>query len=194
LADRATADTIAAAGTVDVDGTFYRHTLPRYRTLSGSVAGGRWGPEGEYPVLYLGRPPDSVVVEAYRHLVEPIEGMRPELVGPRRFLICRLHISQVLDLRELAVRRQAGLDLEDLQSDVGDYSACQRVGLAAHQLGLHGIIAPAATRFGETLAVFERRLPADELPELVSDELWESLPVDPRKLRVVTDQRGGLIG
>jgi hypothetical protein len=144
-------------------------------------------------VLYLGRPPDSVTVEAYRHLVEPIEGMRPELVGPRRFLTCRLHITDVLDLRDPGARRQVGLDLEHLHSEVGDYCACQRVGLAAHQLGLHGIIAPAATRFGETLAVFEQRLPGDEQPELVLDELWESLPVDPRKLRVVTDQRDGVI-
>jgi len=36
------------------------------------------------------------------------------------------------------------------------------VGLAAHQLGLHGVIAPAATGLGLTLALFEHNLPAEQ--------------------------------
>lgn len=186
MADRTAVVAVAAAGATSVSGIFERHTSPRYRTLTGSAAGGRWGPEGSYPVLYLGRPTDSVTVEAYRHLVEPIEGMRPELVGPRRLLKCRVEISQILDLRDALVRDQVGIAMTDLMSDVGDYAACQRIGVAAHQLGLHGIVAPAATGLGETLAVFERRLPAYEQPELLGDEIWETLPSDPRKVRDVT--------
>jgi RES domain-containing protein len=185
VADRNTVVAVAAAGTVDIKGTFQRHISPRYRTLTGSASGGRWGPEGAYPVLYLGRPTASVVVEAHRHLVEPIEGMRPEMVGPRRLLTCEVRISNVLDLRDQPVWTSLGIGLDDLRSDVGDYAACHRIGRAAHQLGLHGIIAPAATGLGETLAIFERRLPAEEQPVLVGDELWETLPADPRKLRVV---------
>ena len=60
--------------------------------------------------------------------------------------------------------------------------------MAAHQLGLHGIIAPAATRFRGDSGLFERRLPADEQPVLLSDALWETLPADPRKLRVANPQ------
>jgi hypothetical protein len=37
-------------------------------------------------VLYLGRPDTSVIAEAYRSLVDAVEGMRPELLGPRRFV------------------------------------------------------------------------------------------------------------
>ncbi|HWF50477.1 MAG TPA: RES family NAD+ phosphorylase [Solirubrobacteraceae bacterium] len=180
---------VAAAGTVTVERTFQRHTSPRYRTLSGSAAGGRWGPPGAYPVLYLGRPTDSVAVEAYRHLVEPIEGMRPELVGPRRLLTCEVKITRVLDLRDSDVRAQVGLGQEGLMSEVGDYEACHRVGLAAHQLAFHGILAPAATGLGETFAIFERRLPADEQPELVADEMWETLPADPRIPLLVEPER-----
>jgi hypothetical protein len=58
-------------------------------------------------------------------------------------------------------------------------------GEVAHQLRLHGIIAPAATGLGETLALFEQHLPADEMPALVADELWDVLPADPRRLRLV---------
>jgi RES domain-containing protein len=189
VADRSTVVAVAAAGTVTVEGTFQRHTSPRYRTLSGSAAGGRWGPEGAYPVLYLGRPADSVSVEAHRHLVEPIEGMRPELVGPRRLLTCEVRITHVLDLRAVGARENLRIGLHDLMSEVGNYAACHRIGQAAHQLGLHGIIAPAATGLGETLAVFERRLPAAEQPVLVAEEMWETLPTDPRKLRLQPDAK-----
>ena len=68
-----------------------------------------------------------------------------------------------------------------MTSDVGDYDVCHRVGQAAHQLELHGIIAPAATGIGETLAIFERRLPADEQPVLIDVLTWQGLPADPRQ-------------
>lgn len=192
MADRSTVVAVAAAGGITIEGTFQRHISPRYRTLSGSAAGGRWGPEGAYPVLYLGRPTDSIAAEAHRHLVEPIEGMRPELVGPRRLLTCEVRITQVLDLRDASVRDVLKLELDDLMSDVGDYAACHRIGQAAHQLGLHGVIAPSAGGIGETLAVFERRLPAAEQPVLVADEIWDVLPRDPRTLGLIQpDPRDG---
>lgn len=71
---------------------------------------------------------------------------------------------------------------------VGDYEPCWRVARAAHQLGLHGILAPAATGFGETLAVFEEHLMPEELPRLVDEEIWEALPADPSQLRAVRDE------
>ncbi|MBS1861218.1 MAG: RES family NAD+ phosphorylase [Actinobacteria bacterium] len=163
-----------------VRGTFHRHCSPRQRPLSGNASGGRWGPEGAYPVLYLGRPIESVVVEAYRHLVEPTEGMKPEMVGPRKVVTCELAISNVLDLRDEGNRATVGLSLADVTGAVGDYEACQQVGLAAHQLEMHGIIAPAATGLGETLAIFERHLPADEQPAVLGEETWDGLPADPR--------------
>lgn len=43
-----------------------------------------------------------------------------------------------------------------------------------------GILAPAATGVGETLALFERRLPAEEQPELIDIATWDGLPADPR--------------
>jgi RES domain-containing protein len=178
--DRSLAVAVSRAGTVTVRGVFERHCSPRQRPLSGNASGGRWGPEGAYPVLYLGRPIESVVVEAYRHLVEPTEGMRPEMVGPRKVVTCELEISNVLDLREEGNRETVGLSLTEMTGEIGDYEACQRVAQAAHQLELHGIIAPSATGLGETLAVFERHLPADEQPTILDEKTWEGLPVDPR--------------
>jgi RES domain-containing protein len=106
--DRSLAIAVARASTVTIEGTFQRHASLRYRTLSGSAAGGRWGPQGAFPVFYLARPTASVIVEAYRHLVEPVEGMRPELVAPRRLLTCEVRVTMILDLRTTETSARSG--------------------------------------------------------------------------------------
>ena len=75
---------------VDVDGEFERHAALSAPLLTSSQAGGRWGPPGAFGVLYLGRPRSSVVVEAYRHLVDDVPGMRPALLKPRRLLFVQV--------------------------------------------------------------------------------------------------------
>jgi hypothetical protein len=179
---------VARCAPVDIDGEFQRHASVRWPALTGSSSGGRWGRPHAFPVLYLGRPAASVVVEAYRHLVDDIDGMRPELVQPRRLVTCRVVCTSILDLRVAANLEAVGLTAAQLTSAVGDYEACQQVAAVSHQLGLHGIIAPSAGGFGETLALFEQHLPANELPvQIGPDELWDGLPADPRRprLRVV---------
>jgi hypothetical protein len=109
------------------------------------------------------------------------------MIAPRRLVTCEVDASQVLDLRAEDALAAVGLSETDVLSDVGDYDACQSVGRVAHQLELHGIIAPAATGLGETLALFEQHLTADELPRLVAQEIWDGLPADPRRLRIVQD-------
>lgn len=172
-----------------ISGVFQRHVSPKVRDLVGSASGGRWGPPGSFPVLYLGRPPDSVIIEAYRHLVEPVMdgAMKPELVGPRRLLTCSLDVHNIIDLRTEDALLTVGLTPDRVMSPVGDHAACQDVGKAAHQLECHGIISTAASGIGETLALFERHLPENELPVLLDDELWDALPSDPRRLRAVDE-------
>lgn len=171
---------VSRASATTVAGRFQRHVSPRQEPLRGSRAGGRWGPEGAYAVLYLGRPTDSVIVEAYRHLIETVEGMQPHMVGPRHLVTCEIGVTSVLDLREGASCDAVGLTITDLCSEVGDYGTCHRIGEAAHELGLHGIIAPAAGGLGETLAIFEDQLPEGEQPMLIEEQTWASLPGDPR--------------
>jgi RES domain-containing protein len=182
---------VGRAPRTQVEGTFERHVSRDWRGLTGSSAGGRWGPPGAFSVLYLGRPRPSVLVEAYRHLVDPFEGMTGDMVQPRRLLLVEVSVADVLDLRDESAAVAVGLSQEDLASPVGDYEACWRVARAAHQLGLHGILAPAATGFGETLAMFEEHLAPEELPRLVGEEVWEALPADPRRLRSVKDEDAG---
>lgn len=70
---------IAELDEVDESGEWQRHvSLRRAReALDGHAGQGRWGTAAGFPVLYLGRPTASVVIEAYRHL--PGEAFSPEL-------------------------------------------------------------------------------------------------------------------
>ncbi len=175
----------------EVHGTFQRHTGLHVQNVTGSPSGGRWGPPGAFPVLYLGRPTDAVVGEAYRHLVDDVEGMTGQAVGPRTLWTVNVAVKQVVDLRDPASLAAVGLTIDDLRSDIDDYSRCQEVAQAAHQLQLHGIVAPSATGVGETLALFDHGLPVAEVPTVVRRETWERLPADPRRLRVVEDRGTG---
>lgn len=176
---------VSRASLCSVEGTFQRHSSPRLTTLTGSPAGGRWGPPGAFPVLYVDRPTASVTIEAYRHLVDDVEGMTGDNVGPRLLWTCHVSVSSVLDLRVPTSRDAVALTMDDLTSDVDNYGPCQRIAEAAYQLQLHGIIAPAAGRNGETLALFDHHLPAAELPTVTRQESWPKLPADPRRLRSV---------
>jgi hypothetical protein len=178
---------VAQLSRIRVSGTFLRHTAIKHPTISGHPVGGRWAPPDAFPILYLGRPEQSVVVEAHRHLVEATEGMRPELVGPRLLLTCAVDVDDVIDLRSPEDWANVGLDLPALRSEVGDYAPCQRLGAKAHQLGRTGVLAPSASGLGETLALFTNRLSSSELPVLTERVLWETLPHDPRRLRLVNE-------
>jgi hypothetical protein len=96
------------------------------------------------------------VIEAYRHLVDDElddAGTLAASVLERRIVTCKIDVAKILDLRESAARAALSLTDTRLFSEVGDYTACQAIGAAAHQLGLAGLIAPAASERGETLAL-----------------------------------------
>ena len=85
-----------------------------------------------------------------------------------------------------------GLDLAILYSEPqlpegAAYAACIRIAQIAHQLGRHGVLAPAATQRGRTLALFTDLLPVQEQPVRVGPVTqWDELPADPRRLRLVS--------
>lgn len=190
------ANAVAGQIPVTVTGTWYRHLPARYQNhpLEGRAAYSRWGRKLGFPILYLGRPTDSVVVEAYRHLVDPVDD--PDILkelAPRALATVEVNVSEILDLRTARARMELGLSSAQIQSATDDrnaYQACQEVAAAAHQHGFHGLIAPAATKIGETLALFSNTLPKAETPTLIDLVTWNQLPDDPRasaRLRVVRD-------
>lgn len=189
------ASSLARADEVAEEGQWQRH-VPAHRArsaLDGRRGYGRWGTKTGFPVLYLGRPRESIVVEAYRHLIDPtilddpVERERfIDSLQPRMLVTCTLAVKKLLDLRVAHVRAFAGLTMQDLTSPTNDsdaYARCQKVAEIAHQLGRHGIITPAATQRGETLALFTDLLPAAERPSSSTpDELWSKIPNDPREM------------
>jgi hypothetical protein len=178
---------------IQVEGTFERHTSLRWTDLNASPSGGRWGAPHAYEVLYLGRPRDSVVIEAYRHLVDDELDDAQQLAASvleRRVITCTVVAPNILDLRQSQSQEAVGLSKTQLLSDVGDYLTCQAIGAAAHQLGLSGIIAPAASRIGDTLALFPTNLAVKNWPTVTSRDIWHGLPADPRRLRVMEQDAG----
>ena len=194
---------VAAGKVTTVTGRWQRHCGARYASaaLDGRVGDGRWGTKTGFPVLYLGQPLDSVIVEAYRHLIGPIEdhyerAALAQNLAPRALVTATVSVTNILDLRDVRTRAELHLTADVLHCATNDregYTACQRVAQVSHQLGLHGFIAPAATDLGYTLALFTDLLPAGERPAREGpDQIWNGLPRDPRehattKLRVVRD-------
>lgn len=189
---------VAACPRAKVDGVWQRHVAARHaaQALEGRQGTGRWSTKNGFPVLYLGRPTNSVIVEAYRHLVDPVEdeSMLAHL-EPRTLVTCTVGYADLLDLREAASRMQLDLPFEVLRSSTSDraaYARCQAVAQVAHQMGLSGIVAPAATDMGETLALFTD-IPGFQRPtRSAPDTAWDQLPTDPRHapprhLRAVDD-------
>lgn len=170
---------VAASPTISVSGSFFRHAAPGRNAFAGGT-GGRWG--SNFPVIYLGRPEDSIVVEAYRHLVEET-GVPAEYVKPRVEYTVQVNAEQILDLTDPTVAAAVGLDDDDFRSAVDDYEACQAVAAAAHQLKYHGVLAPSASGLGETLALFPERLSRLEVPVPIHQRMWDKLPADPRRPR-----------
>ena len=182
---RTTVERVASVITVAVEGVFYRHAAPDRDAFAGGHYG-RWG--GRFPVIYLGRPPEAVIVEAYRHLVEPY-GVDPSQVKPRVLYTVGVRAEGVVDLTDRENLIRIGLTEDDLRTEVDDYERCQEVAAAAHQLGCHGVLAPASHGLGETLALFRERIGERELPVVEARTIWERLPADPRVPRVVRSQR-----
>lgn len=184
---------LALVAEVAEAGEWQRHASARTarHALDGRAGSGRWGTRDGFPILYLGRPTASVVIEAYRRLVDPVEFDDPDErerhlnnLVPRVLITCTVSVTGLLDLRSAGARGHVGLTEQDLHSPTNDreaYARCQEVAQVTHQLGRRGILAPAATGRGQTLALFTDLLPPDERPvRSAPDEAWDRLPADPR--------------
>lgn len=173
---RSTIERVASVSLSRVDGVFYRHAAPNRDAFAGGLHG-RWG--ARFPVIYLGRPEAGPIVEAYRHLVEAT-GVPAHAVQPRVLYTTRVAAQEILDLTPPANLERVGLTMDDVRTEVDDYQRCQEVAAAAHQLGCHGVLAPAAHGLGETLALFRERVSHRELPVVERQITWARLPADPR--------------
>lgn len=80
---------VARATVVEVNGTFQRHSSrrsPPSPAVLQAAAGDHLAPSPSY----VGRPTASVVVEAYRHLVDDVEGLAGDRVAPPTLWTCQV--------------------------------------------------------------------------------------------------------
>lgn len=169
------AERVVAVAPSAVEGVFFRHAAPNRDAFAGGTVG-RWG--ADFPVIYLGRPQAAVVVEAYRHLVDDT-GVPARAVKPRVLYTDRVRVAGILDLSVARNLHRVGLRDADLTTPINDHVRCQEIAEAAHQLGYHGILAPAAHRLGQTLAIF-RDVSVPEILTMAGQTAWNGLPADPR--------------
>ncbi len=179
---------IAALGTTTIEGAHFRYTRPQANPIISNRAGGRWNPPLSFPAMYFANSSDTAVAEAYRRIVDAVDGPLPPSSVILRLWTVEVNCTELLDLRSRGARISVGISDAQLYTKVNDYAPCQRVGSIAHQLGLHGLLAPSSTRVGEVLVLFERNLPVNEMPKPVDSEVLTGLPPDPRRIRDVTDR------
>ena len=162
-------------GAVPFNGDVFRHISPNRNCTSGEgvrQAGGRWNPPDSFPVLYTGLTELAVAEELYR-LAER-SSLPSESFLPRTLCILRVDLTAVLDLRQPEALAAVGLSAVRMRSAA--LEQCQRVGEAAHKLGLEGILAPSATGVGEVLAVFDLNLKNDSSVRELGTREWLEPP------------------
>lgn len=125
-----------------------------------------------FPTLYLALDRPTVLAELERTALR--FGIAPEGLLPRAVYRFEISLHQCLDLREEINLATVGLDLDAIRSD--DLGRCQEVAMAAHYLGVEGLLAPSATSAGFTIAIFTDRLGPDSSVDPGDAEIWNVLP------------------
>jgi len=160
---------------VDFRGRAYRHVSLTRSPISGDgarVHGGRWNPPGSFPTLYLALDRPTMLAELKRTARR--FGIPPEGLLPRAVYRCDIALHSCLDLREESSLKSASLSLNAIRSD--NRRRCQEVAMAAHYLGLEGLLAPSATGAGFTIAIFTDRLGPDSSVDPGDAEIWNAIP------------------
>lgn len=158
-------DTIEGFGTAKFSGEVYRHVVASRDPLAPSRAGGRWGPPGEFGVLYTAMRANIARAELAYLLSQSSNPPTTE----RRLWRIRLDISGVLDLTDPARLRALDIDPDDF---AGAGAACARVGQAANYIGVKGLLAPSARASGANAMVLFDNLGAGDLVEALD---WTSI-------------------
>lgn len=166
--DRLLLDALEAIDAVPFEGRVWRVARRGRDPLRGSIATGRWSPQGEFEVLYTSLERDGALAEVgYRLSLEP--------VWPSRL---------VYDIHRIAIRAEHTLQLANLDAltplgvDISryasfDYMATQAVAAAARFLDFDGLLVPSARAPCMNLVLF-----LDRMAETGRLDLEQTEPVD----------------
>lgn len=155
-----------AASAVVFGAAVYRSSTPEYATeddlLTGEgsrLRGGRWNPKG-ITVVYTSLTPETAMAETLAHY--RYSHVAIEDAMPRTFVAIEVALSSVLDFRDGKLRQQLRVsEKQMLEVDwrrevyAGREPITQRLGRAAHTVGLEGLVVPsAADPGGHNLLIF----------------------------------------
>ena len=168
--DRAMLDALEDLGGKPFAGEVWRVTRKGRAATVGSTANGRWGPQGEFEVLYTAVERNGALAEiGYRRSLEPIWPSRidDEVHKLRLNLVNTLQFENVDELAHL------GVDANRYESF--DYSATQAIAAAAHFLEYDGMVVPSARFPCQNVVVFLDQLKnEDQLDALNTEDVdWE---------------------
>lgn len=151
--DRDILDALEAIEPEAFTGDVWRITRQGHDPLRGSVAHGRWSPNGAFEVLYTSLERDGALGEiGFRLALEP--------VWPSRLAheIHTIGAETARTLRFADVSALAPLGVETARYESFDYGATQAIAAAAHFLEFDGLIVPSARAACANLVVFMDRI------------------------------------
>lgn len=117
-------------------------------------------------MIYLSYPQEGCLAELRRNIRLSTRPARP---GPRTVYSIEVDELRALDLSTDEQLGAIGLTRSHIEAEAP--TDCQEVGRLAHFLNYQGVHAPSATGEGYVLAVFQRRLDANQLKIAGSHEL-----------------------
>jgi RES domain-containing protein len=164
-----------------VAGNYFRRVDHETEPLGAHRRGGRWSVRDEALTLYLSQPLDSALAEAYRHFFDrPAEKELRGQFEPKLFREYYVQSDGILDLTMPDQLQRFGIRESDLVTRVGDWGACQAIGSQAFLSGFKGVMAPAASGIGVTLALFmDARAGSPQVTPMKLHRFGVA-PVDPR--------------
>ncbi len=162
--DRDLLDRLSAYAPIRFDDTVFRATRLGLNPLAPSLAGGRWAPRDETPVLYTSLAREGALAEISYHLGQLTP--RPSKPITLHQLHATAHKALRLlraDLIPLGVERDACESL--------GYQRTQEIGAAVAFLECDGLIAPSARWPCENLMLFTANHSAENRLELRGSEI-----------------------
>jgi RES domain-containing protein len=162
--DPHTLEILAGLQTERLSTSVYRVLFTGRDPTIGSLAGGRWAPPQEIPVLYTSFDAEGALSEVYYHFSQqPVFPTAPVTI--HTMFVTTKNTAR---LTERALLDGLGLGRATLHGT--DYAHCQRIGYAAHFLGLDGLVVPSARHDSNNLVLFLDKLDSDP-------EVTESSPI-----------------
>jgi RES domain-containing protein len=133
----------------------WRHVFEGSDPLAANVRGARWNPPG-VEALYCAERQETAIAE-----IDHLVAMQPyPILTPRYSYPVHVHLSRMVDLSEVGLFEELGLDVDTMRADGRD--ECQRIGGAVAWLGIGGLVVPSLRTPGFNLVIYPNAAAPDD--------------------------------